>query len=161
MGRASTGCFLFVNCRRTRADFSAQDAVSPVSTLCRLPYFSLPGFSHDTGGSVSTAPGTQFPLFGKRLLFPTLTRKSLGPHHLLPSLVNHHENHTIKVPWKGEDETVPRAEETGIPPEGSMHGNLVQVDVCPGEGCGSPILDYKKVCVHVWFYGKIILLQRN
>ena len=161
MGLASTGCFLFVNCRRTWAEFSAQDAVSPVSTLHRFPYFSLPGFSHDTGGSVSTAPGTQFLLFGKRRLFTFLTRKSLGPHHLLPSLANHHENHIIKVPWKGEDQTVPRVEETAIPPEGRMHGSLAQADACPGEGWGSPILDYKMVRVHVRFYGKVILLWKG
>ena len=135
--------------------------MSPVSTLRRLPYLSLRGFSHDTGGSVPTAPGTQFLLFGKRCLFPILTRKSLGPHHLLPSLANHHENHIIKLLWKGDDQTIPRVEETVIPPEGRLHGNLVQADACPGEGCGSPILDYKLVRVYVRFYGKIILLWKG
>ena len=30
-----------------------------------------------------------------------------------------------------------------------MHGNLVQVDVCPGEGCGSPILGMC-TCMILW-----------
>jgi len=42
-----------------------------------------------------------------------------------------------------------------------MHGNLAQADACPGEGWGSPILDYKMVRVHVRFYGKIILLWKG
>lgn len=95
-GPVSTGCVVYVKWRRTRAKLTAQDPVTPVSTLCRLPYFVLLGLSHETGGLPEHISHSL-----ERLLSSILTRKSLVLHHLLPSLANHHENHIIKGGVKG------------------------------------------------------------
>lgn len=83
VGLASAGCFLFVNCRRTWAEFSAQDAVSPVST----PQTPPPSLSVDFLTTQRLCPHSSWntiPPLWKRDAFPIPSfRKSLRPRHLL------------------------------------------------------------------------------